>query len=91
MQLIRRLAEFPRIVESAAEAHEPHRIAFYLSELAADFHGHWNRGKDRSELRFINLNEPQLTKARLAFVGAIAYVLAAGLAILGVSAPDEMR
>ncbi|SON55947.1 Arginine-tRNA ligase [Hartmannibacter diazotrophicus] len=89
--LIKRLAELPRVIEGAAEAHEPHRIAFYLSELAADFHGHWNKGKERTELRFINHEHPDLTKARLAFVHAIGLVLAGGLAILGVSAPDEMR
>ena len=54
MALIRRLAEYPRIIEAAAEAHEPHRVAFYLYELAAEFHGHWNRGKELPQLRFIN-------------------------------------
>lgn len=89
--LIRRIAEFPRIVEAAAEAHEPHRIAFYLHDLASDFHAHWNRGKDNPQLRFVNRDDPQSTLARLALVRAVMIVLASGLDILGVSAPDEMR
>ncbi len=84
-------AEFPRIVEAAAEAHEPHRVAFYLHDLASDFHAHWNRGKDNPDLRFVNRDDPQSTQARLALVRAVMIVLASGLAILGVSAPDEMR
>jgi arginyl-tRNA synthetase len=89
--LTRRLAEFPRIVESAAEASEPHRIAFYLYDLAAEFHQQWNRGKDLPQLRFINLDEPELTMSRLALVHAIKLVLSSGLLMLGVSAPEEMR
>jgi arginyl-tRNA synthetase len=91
MALIRRLAEYPRIVESAAEAHEPHRIAFYLHELAAELHGHWNRGKELPQLRFINPVDPDSTRARLALVEAVRLVLGSGLAILGVTAPEEMR
>jgi arginyl-tRNA synthetase len=91
MALVRRLAEYPRIVEAAAEAHEPHRIAFYVHDLASEFHAHWNRGKELPQLRFINVTEPDSTLARLALVRAIKLVLAAGLAILGVSAPEEMR
>ncbi|WP_336800070.1 arginine--tRNA ligase [Kaistia sp. MMO-174] len=89
--LQRRLAEFPRIIESAAEAHEPHRIAFYLYDLAAEFHQQWNRGKDLPQLRFINLEQPQLTAARLALVHATKLVLSSGLLVLGVDAPEEMR
>ncbi|WP_018184468.1 arginine--tRNA ligase [Kaistia granuli] len=89
--LQRRLAEFPRIIESAAEAHEPHRIAFYLYDLAAEFHQQWNRGKDLPQLRFINLEQPQLTAARLALVHATKLVLSSGLLVLGVNAPEEMR
>jgi arginyl-tRNA synthetase len=89
--LQRRLAEFPRIVEAAAEAHEPHRIAFYLYDLAAEFHQQWNRGKDLPQLRFINPEEPQLTAARLALVHATKLVLSSGLLVLGVNAPEEMR
>ncbi|MCX5515139.1 arginine--tRNA ligase [Kaistia algarum] len=89
--LVRRLAEFPRIVESAAEASEPHRIAFYLYDLAAEFHQQWNRGKDLPQLRFINADEPELTVSRLALVHAIKVVLSSGLLMLGVSSPEEMR
>jgi arginyl-tRNA synthetase len=91
ISLQRRLAEFPRIIESAAEAHEPHRIAFYLYELAAEFHQQWNRGKDLPQLRFINSDQPQLTLARLALVHATKLVLSSGLLVLGVDAPEEMR
>ncbi|MCC6983273.1 MAG: arginine--tRNA ligase [Bauldia sp.] len=89
--LIRRLAEFPRVIESAGEAHEPHRIAYYLYELASEFHGHWNRGKEMPQLRFVNHGDRESTAARLALVHAVRLVLAEGLAILGVSAPVEMR
>jgi arginyl-tRNA synthetase len=91
ISLIKRLAHFPRIVEAAALSHEPHRIAFYLHELAASLHGHWTRGKDRPQLRFLNEDQTDLTVARLALVTAVAAVLASGLGILGVSAPEEMR
>jgi arginyl-tRNA synthetase len=89
--LIRRLAEYPRVIESAGEAHEPHRIAYYLHELASEFHGHWNRGKEMPQLRFVNHGDRESTVARLALVQAVRLVLAEGLAILGVSAPVEMR
>lgn len=89
--LIRRLLEYPRIVEAAAHAHEPHRIAFYLHDLASEFHGHWNRGKELPQLRFINPANKDSTLARLALVEATKMVLTSGLAILGVSAPEEMR
>ncbi len=89
--LIRRLLEYPRMIESAAAAHEPHRVAFYLYELAADFHGHWNRGKELPQLRFIDSVDSESTLARLALVHATKLVLSSGLAILGVSAPEEMR
>jgi arginyl-tRNA synthetase len=91
MALIRRLAAYPRVVESAAEVHEPHRVAFYLYELAAEFHAQWNRGKESPHLRFINREEADSTTARLALVHAVKLVLASGLAILGVGAPEEMR
>jgi arginyl-tRNA synthetase len=91
MALIRRLCEYPRIVEAAALAHEPHRIAFYLYEVASEFHGHWNRGKELPQLRFINQADRDSTLARLALVHATKLVLSSGLAILGVSAPEEMR
>jgi arginyl-tRNA synthetase len=91
LALMRRLALYPRLVEAAAVSHEPHRIAFYLYELASDFHAQWNRGNDSSYLRFIIQNDPQLTMARLALVQGVASVLASGLGILGVEAPEEMR
>ncbi len=91
MALVRRLCEYPRIIEAAALSHEPHRVAFYLYEVASEFHGHWNRGKELPQLRFINQADPDLTLARLALVHATKLVLSSGLAILGVSAPEEMR
>ncbi|MGJ4969829.1 MULTISPECIES: arginine--tRNA ligase [unclassified Bradyrhizobium] len=89
--LLKRLALYPRTVESAALAHEPHRIAFYLYELASEFHALWTRGRDLPYLRFIIDDDAELTKARLAMVQGVVSVLASGLAILGVNAPDAMR
>lgn len=89
--LVRKLAEFPRIVESAALAQEPHRVAFYLYELATSFHGHWNKGNDNEHLRFVKVNNPQLTSARLGLVQGVLNVLRSGLGILGVDVPEEMR
>jgi arginyl-tRNA synthetase len=91
LALMRRLALYPRLVEAASIAHEPHRIAFYLYELASDFHAQWNRGKDTPHLRFIIQNDPQITVARLALVQGVVTVLASGLGMLGVEAPEEMR
>jgi arginyl-tRNA synthetase len=91
VSLLRRLALYPRTVEAAAAAHEPHRIAFYLYELASEFHAQWTRGKDLPHLRFIIQNDRETTKARLALVEGIVIVLASGLKLLGVSAPEEMR
>lgn len=91
LALMKLLAIFPVVVVAAAEAHEPHRLAFYLYELAASFHGQWSRGNDSPHLRFIQAQDKGLTAARLALVEAIAQVLSAGLGVLGVHAPDEMR
>jgi arginyl-tRNA synthetase len=91
LQLLAKLAEYPRIVEAAALAHEPHRIAFYLYDLASAFHAHWNKGKDQPDLRFVNDKNRQLSIARLGLVFAVASVLKSGLAITGTAAPDEMR
>jgi arginyl-tRNA synthetase len=88
--LIRQLAGWPRLVESAAESHEPHRLAFYLQEAAALFHALWNKGKDEATLRFILADEPALTLARLALVRAVALVIASGLAVIGVEPAQEM-
>ena len=91
LSLLKQLALYPRAVEAAAVAHEPHRIAFYLYELASEFHAHWTRGKDLPHLRFIIQNDRQTTAARLALVQGIITVIASGLGLLGVSAPEEMR
>ncbi len=89
--LIRTMAQFPRVVLQAAEVHEPHRIAFYAHDLATRFHAHWNRGKDLRDLRFVNEMNRNLSYARLGLVAAVGLVLASALTILGVSAPEEMR
>jgi arginyl-tRNA synthetase len=91
IQLVAKLAEYPRIVEAAALAQEPHRLAFYLYDLASFFHAHWNKGKDQPELRFVNDKNRQLSIARLGLVHAVACVLKSGLAITGTAAPEEMR
>jgi len=91
LELIAKLAEWPKVVDAAAETHEPHRIAFYLHELASSLHGHWNKGYELPHLRFIQPGNLKLTLARLALVRAVSLVLASGLSILGVNAPEEMR
>jgi len=91
LSLLRLLALYPRMIESAAVAHEPHRIAFYLYDLASEFHALWTRGRDLPYLRFIINNDAEITKARLALVQGVVSVLASGLAVLGVHAPTEMR
>lgn len=89
--IIRKLAEYPRLIESAAQSMEPHRLAFYLYDLAQVFHSHWNRGTDNPSLRIIKVNEPELTHARLGLVQAVSDVLTSGLALIGADAPTEMR
>jgi arginyl-tRNA synthetase len=89
--ILKRIALYPRLLEAAAGAHEPHRIAFYLYDLASEFHAQWTRGKDLPHLRFIIQDDPQLTLARLALVQGVVTVLASGLSLLGVKAPEEMR
>lgn len=89
--VVRRLMQWPRTVEGAAQAREPHRIAFFLYDLAADFHMLWNRGRDDSSLRFIQDADPEGTRARLALVAATACVIRSGLAVLGVTPVEEMR
>jgi arginyl-tRNA synthetase len=91
IQLIGKLAEYPRVVEAAAQSQEPHRLAFYLYDLASFFHAHWNKGKDQPELRFVNDKSRELSIARLGLVRAVASVLKSGLSITGTAAPDEMR
>ena len=91
LPVIKRLSQFPRVIEAAALSHEPHRVAFYLYELASDFHSLWNRGKELPQLRFINPGNRESTEVRVALVLAIAEVLASGLKILGVQPIQEMR
>jgi arginyl-tRNA synthetase len=91
IDLMKRLAAFPTVLEGAARAHEPHRLAFYLYDLASFFHGQYARGNDSPHLRFIQPDNGTLTAARLALVQANALVLASGLRLLGVLAPSEMR
>ena len=91
LQLLAKLAEYPRVVEGAALAQEPHRIAFYLYDLASAFHAHWNKGKEQPELRFVNDKNRELSIARLGLVHAVASVLKSGLSITGTAAPNEMR
>ena len=90
-ELMRTLAQYPRSVLQAADAHEPHRIAFFAHDLATRFHAHWNWGKDSRDLRFVNEINRNLTYSRLCLVTAVGLVLASALSILGVSAPEEMR
>jgi arginyl-tRNA synthetase len=89
--LMRALANYPRAIAQAAEAREPHRVAFYAHDLATLFHAQWNRGKDLSHLRYVNEGSANLTYSRIGLVTASALVLASALSILGVSAPEEMR
>jgi len=90
LALVAQAAQFPRMVEAAAAAREPHRIAFFLGDLAAAFHAYWNLGNDRPEKRFIVANSPALTAARLFLALQIGQVMKNGLALLGVEAVEEM-
>ena len=89
--LIKKLAEYPRVIEQAAQSYEPHRLAFYLYDLASTFHGHWNKGTENEDLRFIKLNDTQLSLARLGLIQAVSDVLSSALNVMGVDAPSEMR
>ena len=91
LALVKRAAQFPRVVEAAAGAYEPHRIAFYLFDLAAEFHALWNRGNDHAEKRLLVVNDPELTRARLALAAGIGQIIRNGLAIMGVEAVEEME
>ncbi|MGF1446304.1 MAG: arginine--tRNA ligase [Pikeienuella sp.] len=91
LALSKKIAEFPRLAEAAAQAHEPHRIAFYLYDLASEFHAHWNRGQDRPELRMLREDAPELTLARLALARAVGVVISTGLGILGVTPMRELK
>ncbi|MDO8421088.1 MAG: arginine--tRNA ligase [Parvibaculum sp.] len=91
LALVKQMGAFPRAIEQAAQAHEPHRIAFALNDLAASFHGLWNKGKDEPGLRFILADNRDVTIARLTLIRAAALVLSAGLGVLGVKPAEEMR
>jgi arginyl-tRNA synthetase len=91
LALMRQIALYPRVIEAASAAHEPHRIAFYLFDLASEFHALWTLGNAAPHLRFIIHNDRQMTLSRLVLVRGVVGVLASGLALLGVAAPDEMR
>ena len=91
LALVKRAAQYPRVLESAALAHEPHRIAFYLYDLAAEFHALWNRGNDDPERRFLLENNPQLSRARLELAFGVGQIIRSGLALMGVAAAEEMR
>jgi arginyl-tRNA synthetase len=91
LSLIKAMAGWPRLLESAAEAYEPHRVAFYLYELASAFHALWNKGNDDASLRFLQPGQPELTAARLALVRALAFVIASGLSVFGVEPVEELR
>ena len=91
LSLVKRAAQYPRVLEGAALAHEPHRIAFYLYDLAAEFHALWNRGNDDPERRFLVENNPQLSRARLELAFGIAQIIRSGLDLMGVDATEEMR
>ncbi len=91
LAVAKKLAEWPRLVEIAARNHEPHRVAFYLYELASEFHALWNKGNEKPELRFVHEGNPQLTAAKIALPRAVAVVISNGLGILGVTPVEEMR
>jgi arginyl-tRNA synthetase len=91
LALLRKIAEWPRLIETAARSNEPHRIAFYLYELAGDLHGFWTLGNTETGLRFIQEDDPATSQAKIALARSVAIVIAAGLGILGVTPADEMR
>ncbi|WP_306005660.1 arginine--tRNA ligase [Aquicoccus porphyridii] len=91
MMVIRKLAEWPRLVDTAGRANEPHRVAFYLYELASEFHSLWNRGNDEPGLRFLQEGDPATSQSKMALARSVAVVISAGLGILGVTPAEEMR
>jgi arginyl-tRNA synthetase len=91
LKLAKSIAEWPRLVEIAARTNEPHRIAFYLYDLASDLHSLWNRGNDDPSLRFLQEGDTGTTQAKIALIRAAAIVISHGLGILGVTPADEMR
>jgi arginyl-tRNA synthetase len=91
LAVAKKLAEWPRLIEIAAKGHEPHRIAFYLYDLASEFHGLWNKGNDDLSLRFLQDGDNATTQAKIALIRSVSVVIAAGLGILGVTPAEEMR
>jgi arginyl-tRNA synthetase len=91
LALIRLLTQWPSLVEGAATTYEPHRVAYYLQEVAAAFHGLWNKGNADATLRFIQSDAKPVTLARLALVQAVAFVIASGLHVMGVTPLEELR
>jgi arginyl-tRNA synthetase len=91
LALVKLAAQYPRVVEGAALTHEPHRIAFYLNDLAAAFHALWNKGNDDPARRFLLAQNPELTRARLELASAIGQIIRNGLALMGVTAAEEMQ
>ena len=91
LAVIKRISHYPRVIEGSAQMHEPHRVAFYLHELASEFHGLWNRGKELPQLRFIVTDDIELTQARVGLIVAVAQTIRSGLGILGVKPIYEMR
>jgi arginyl-tRNA synthetase len=91
LAIVKRAAQYARVIEGAAMAHEPHRIAFFLYDLAAEFHALWNRGNDDPGRRFLIENNPQLSRARLELALGIGQIIRSGLDLMGVAATEEMR
>jgi arginyl-tRNA synthetase len=91
LTVARKLAEWPRLVEIAAKGHEPHKIAFYLYDLASDFHGLWNRGNDDESLRFLQTGDIATTQSKIALIRAVSVVISHGLGILSIKPVGEMR
>jgi arginyl-tRNA synthetase len=91
LAVVREMASFPRVVEGAALHFEPHRIAFYLQDLAGAFHALWTRGKEEPALRFLRAEAPELTQARLAMLAALRRVIATGLGLMGVRPVEELH
>ena len=91
LAVAKQIAEWPRLAETAGRTNEPHRVAFYLYELASDFHSLWNRGNDDPTLRFLQEGDAATSQAKIALARAVAVVISAGLGILGVTPAEEMR
>jgi arginyl-tRNA synthetase len=91
LSVARKIAEWPRLVEVAAKGNEPHRVAFYLYELASDLHSLWNKGNEVEALRFLQEDNPAASQSKIALARAVAVVISAGLGILGVNPAEEMR